>query len=196
MATLDGQDHLPAIPQPGEDDEHGGLVLLQAGLDIDPVRPHVHGLEVVQPSALPRLVLRLPARLQPRDRRRRQRRRFAQQPAQGQVEVALGQPMQVQLGQEPADFLGAPLEQRQQPTLESRLDSADAGPAHRDRARHRAQPARLAEPVPISPCGVHAVSACVAGAPQGLLDLLLQQLLQQPLHPLAGERLQALPHGP
>jgi len=83
------------------------LVLLQARLDVDGVRPDVHGLEVVQPPALPGLVLRLPTGLQRRDRRCRQRRPRPQQPPQGQIEVAVGQPVQVQLGQEPAHFLGA-----------------------------------------------------------------------------------------
>ena len=112
IPALYREDDLPPIPECGDHDEHGRLVLLQPGLDVDPVRPHVDRLEVVQPPPLPRVVLPLPARLQSRDRRRRQWRGLPQQPAQGQLEVPLGQPVQVELGQQPAHFFGASLEQR------------------------------------------------------------------------------------
>jgi hypothetical protein len=110
IAALDRQHHLAPVPQRGDQHEHRRLVLLQPGLDVDPVRPQVHRLEIVQPPASPRVVFGLPAGLQPRHRGGRQRRARAEQPAERQLEVALGQAMQVQLRQEPADFLGAPLE--------------------------------------------------------------------------------------
>ena len=196
IPALHREDHLPPVAESGDHDEHGGFILLQPGLDVDPVRPHVDRLHVVQPPVLPRLVLRLPARLQPRNRRGRQRRGRAQQSAQGQIEVAVGQPVQVQLRQESAHFFGPPLEQRQQSALEPRLQPTDARPADRDRARHRAQPARLAVPVPIPRRGVHPVPTLVSAPAQDLLHFFLQELLQQPLHALPGERLQALPHRP
>jgi len=49
----------------------------------------------------------LPPRLEPGDGRGRQRRALAEEPAQGQIEFALSQPVQVQLGQKVADFRGA-----------------------------------------------------------------------------------------
>ena len=123
-------------------------------------------------------------------------RALAQQPPQGQVEVPLRQPVQVQLGQQPAHGLRAPLEQWQQPTLEPRRQPAHPGPADRERARHRTQPPGLAEPVPRPGRGVDGRPPLIAPPAQDLLHLFLQQLLQQPLDPLPGQRLQALPHRP
>src|SRR2546426_763692 len=72
------------------------------------------------------------------------------QPSQRQIEVPVGQPVQVQLGQEPPHFLRPPLEQRQQPTLEAPLQSPHPRPPHRDRPAHQTEPARLPEAVPVA----------------------------------------------
>src|SRR5439155_17814880 len=67
VAALDREHTLAAVPEAGDDHKDRGLVLLEAGLDVHAVHPEVDRLEVVQPPRPPRLVLRLPARFQPRD---------------------------------------------------------------------------------------------------------------------------------
>src|SRR5213592_1931392 len=129
IAARDGEDHLLAVAQRGQHDEDRGLVLLEAGLHVHAVHPEVDDVAVLDHPGLPEFVLRLPARLEARDRGRRQRCAVAEQPAQGEIEVALGQPVQVQLRQQPADFLRAPFERRQQPALEAFTQGAPAGAA-------------------------------------------------------------------
>jgi hypothetical protein len=97
--------------------------------------------------------------------------------------------VQIQLRQQAADLLRAKLEQRQQPTLESRLQSPHAWPTNRDRARHRAQPPGLAVPILIARGRVHGVPPSVAGSAKHAIDLSLQHPLQQPLNTVPGERL-------
>src|SRR2546426_12072819 len=99
------------------------------------------------------------------------------QPSQRQIEVPVGQPVQVQLGQEPAHFLRPPLEQRQQPTLEARLQPPHPRPPHRDRPAHETEPARLPEAVPVARRRVHPLPPLLAPPAQDLLHLLLEQLL-------------------
>src|SRR5215813_14780621 len=97
IAALDGEEDLLPVPQGRQDDEDRGLLLLQPGFHVHAVHPEVDDLEVLERARLPELVLGLPARLEARDRRRRQRGAVAEQPAQGEIEVALGQAMQVEL---------------------------------------------------------------------------------------------------
>ena len=196
IPTLHREHDLAPVAQRRDQHQDRRLVLLQSRLDVDAIGPEVHGLKLVHPAVLPRLVLHLPPGLQPRDRRRRQRRPRPQQPPQGQVEVAVGQPMQVQLGQELADLLGAPLEQRQQLTLEARLQPPHPRPLHRDRPAHQTEPPRLAPPVAVPRRRVHPRPPRIPLPAQDVLDLLLQHLLQPPPDPLPGVRLQRLPPRP
>src|SRR3989449_8387118 len=109
-------------------------------------------------SGLPEFVLRLPTRLEARDRGRRQRRAVAEQPAQGEIEVALGQPVQVQLRQQPADFLRAPFERRQQPALDAFTQPSHPRAPQGDRAVAQAQPPWLAEAVAVARNGLDTVA--------------------------------------
>jgi hypothetical protein len=196
VAALDGEDDLAPISQAGEDDEDGGLVLLQPRLDVDAIDPQDHRLEVGERPRAPQLVFGLPAGLQPRDRGGRQRSAITEQAAQGQIEVAQRQAVQVELRQELPHRLRPALEQRQQSALEALAQAADARPAEGDRAHAQAQPARLPEPVAIAGRRIDALPPHVAPAPQQRRDLFLQHPLQQVLHPLSGEGLQAFPDRP
>jgi hypothetical protein len=101
--------------------------------------------------------------------------------------------MQVQRRQQRADGLGPALEQRQDPALEAFRQPADARAADRDRPHAQAQAARLPEAIPIAPRGVDPRLPLIAPAPQHPVDLLLQDPLQQLLHPTPGKRLQVFP---
>src|SRR5712692_5195272 len=67
---------------------------------------------------------------------------------------------------------------------------------HRDRPITQTQPPRLAVAVAITTDRIDPGAPLVPAPAQALLDLVLQHLLQQPLDPLPGERLQRLPHRP
>ena len=136
--------------KPGEDHEHGGLVLLQPRLDVDAVDPQEHRLEVGERPRPPELVLGLPPRLQPGHRGRRQRGAVAEQPAQREIEVAQREPVQVQPREQLPHGLRPALEQGQQLALEPLGQPADARPPQGDRADAQAQPARLPVAVAIA----------------------------------------------
>src|SRR5437867_13094774 len=193
IAALDGEDHLLAVAQRGQHDEDRGLVLLEAGLHVYAVHPEVDDVAVLDRTRLPEFVLRLPARLEARDRGRRQRRAVAEQPAQSEIEVALGQPMQVQLRQQPADFLRAPFERRQQPALEAFTQPAHPRAPKGDRAVAQAQPPWLAEAVAVARNGIDTVAPLVPRPPEHAVHLFFQHPLQELLHALPGEGFQRLP---
>jgi hypothetical protein len=117
-------------------------------------------------------------------------------PPQGEIEVAEGEPVPVQSGEQLPHGLRPALEQGQQLALEPLGQSADARPSQRDRADAQAQPARLPVAVAIAGRVIDALTPGVASASQHRRDLVLRHALQQVLHPLPGEGLQALPHRP
>jgi hypothetical protein len=117
----------------------------------------------------------------------------ADQPAQGEIEVPLGQAVQVQLWQHPADFLGPALEGRQQPALKTLAQPAHPRPAEPDRPIAQAQPPRLAEPIAITGARIDGITPLVPPTAEHAVHLFLQHLLQELLHALPGEGLQRLP---
>src|SRR5262252_7507188 len=193
IAGLDGEEDLLPVPQRRQDDEDRGLLLLQPGFHVHAVHPEVDGLEVLERARLPKLVLGLPARLAARDRRRRQRGAVAEQPAQGEIEVALGQAMQVELGEKPPDFLGAPLECRQQAALKALAQPSHPRAPQRDRAVAEAKPPRLPEAVAVADRRVDRGTPLIPTTGEQLVDFRFQHLLQELLHAVPRERFERLP---
>ena len=99
IAWDDRQNLLTTVAHRTDDDQKSGLLLFEPGFDIDAVRPGVDELAIIQSSRAPGVVFDDPLVPQTSDRRRRQRRSFAQETAQRQLEVTLGQTVQVQLRQ-------------------------------------------------------------------------------------------------
>jgi hypothetical protein len=185
-----------AVAQGGQHHQDRRLLLLQAGLHVHAVHPQVDDVKVGDRPHPPQVVLCLPARLQPRDRRGRQRRSLAQQSAQGQIEVAQGQAVQVQLRQQPTYFLRPALECRQQPALKPLTQAPHPRALHGDRSVTQAQPPRPPEPVAIPWGHIDGTAPFVPAPAQELIDFFFQHPLQEALHPLPCERLQRLPFGP
>ena len=101
--------------------------------------------------------------------------------------------MQVQLGEEPTDFLGAPLERRQQAALEALAHPTDPRAAQRDGAVAEAQPPRLPEAVAIADRRVDRGTPSIPTAGEQLVDFRFQHLLQELLHAVPRERFERLP---
>ena len=101
--------------------------------------------------------------------------------------------MQVQLRQQPADFLGPAFERRQQPALETRAQPAHPRPPERDRPVAQAQAPGLPEAVAIARGRINGVPPLVPPAAEHAIYLFLQHLLQELLHALPGEGLQRFP---
>jgi len=101
--------------------------------------------------------------------------------------------VQVQLRQQAADFLRAPLERRQQPALEALVQPAHPRPAQRDRPVAQAEPSRFPEPVAMARRRVDHRLPLIPSPAEELVHFFLQHLLQQPLHAVARERLQRRP---
>ena len=120
----------------------------------------------------------------------------AEQSAQREIEVAQREPVEVQPREQLPHGLRPALEQGQQLALEALGQPADARPPQGDRPHAQAQPARLPIAVAIAGRGIDALTPRVAPAPQHRHDLFFQHPLQQVLHPLPGEGLQALPDRP
>jgi hypothetical protein len=135
----------------------------------------------------------LPPGLEARDRRRRERRTVTEQSAQGEIEVALGQPVQVEFGEQPADFLRASLERRQQLALEALTQAAYPRTPERDRPVAEAQPARFAEAVAVADRGIDRRAPLLPVAGEQPVHFLFQHPLQELLHTVSSERLQRLP---
>ena len=89
------------------------------------------------------------------------------QAPQGQLEVALRQPVQVEFGQQPGHLLRASLEQRQDAALKALLQASNPRPSHLDGARHQRQPPRLAVAVARAR-GVHRRPARIPCTPERL----------------------------
>ena len=161
IARDNRQDFFAPIAHRADDHQESGFLLLKTGFDVDPVRPGVDELAVIQSSAAPGVVFDDPLLTQTSDRGRRQRRSLAQQAAQRQLEVVLRQTVQVKLWQQLTCFLGAPGEQRQYRTLKSLFQTPHPRAFHLDRARGQGQSPPL--PVPI---------AVAAGCVQRCLSLV------------------------
>src|SRR5208282_5460161 len=136
LSAFNRQHYFAPVPQGAHDHQQRGLAILKTRFHIQTIGPGVHYLEIIQPPAAPRRVLQLPLRPQPLDRRRRERRTIAEQSTQRELEISLGEPVEVKLGQKLADFFGPAHEQRQKPTLEALLQAPYPRPLHFDRARH------------------------------------------------------------
>jgi site-specific recombinase XerD len=109
---------------------------------------------------------------------------LAQKAPQGQIEVTLGQPVQVERREDLAHGLGAALEQRQEAALEALRQPSDSRPPDRDRPGAQRQPARLPQAVAVADRCVDPVTPHVARPPQQFLHLFLQQLLEPRLDAL------------
>ncbi len=195
ITGLDGQHLLTAVAHGADDDQQGSLVLLQSGLDVDAIGPDVNQLAVVQSALLPGLKLFLPLGPQTANGRSRQGGTITQQSPQRQLEVALRQAVQVELGQHLGHRLRAAHEQRQDPALKALFQSPNPRPSHLDRTRHQRQPARLAVSVTRPRVAVHRLPALVARASQNFRHLFLQHPLQQALDRRSGPGFQRLPRG-
>ena len=194
-ARRHGEDFLGAVRHGPDDDQQGRLVLLEARLHIDPVRPGVDQLPARERALLPPGVLPDPLLPQPAHRGLRQRRPVAQQAPQRQFEVPLGQAVQVQLHHQLGRLLRPPREQRQHPALEPFLHVADPGPAHLHSPRGQRQVPRLPVPVAVSlrPALDRHPALRLRPAAEELRDLVFQDLLDELLDLPADHLLQRLP---
>ncbi len=153
-------------------------------------------MPVLQPPRPPGVVLELPPPLQPRDRTGRQGRPVPQEPPQRQLEVPLGQPMQVEFGQEGAHRLSPPLKQRQNPALEAPHAPPHPRPLHRDRPGLHGHAPRRPVAVPVARRGIHRRPPLRRPPPQQRRDFLLQERLDERLHLPPRKRLERLPRRP
>jgi len=144
---------------------------------------------------LPHLVLGLPTRLQTRDRHRRQGRPIAEQAAQGQIEVAVRQAVQYNVGKRrPSSSV------RRLNSGRIRLANRSSSPRTRGWRKVivpllRLSRPRAAEPVAIARRRVDHRPPLIPSPAEGLVHFFLEHLLQQPLHAVARERLQRRPFG-
>jgi hypothetical protein len=118
---------------------------------------------------------------------------LAEQSAPGQIEVALGQPVQVQLGQQLAHFVRAALERRQESALKPLAQPTHPRAPQQDRPVGQAQPAGLAEAIAIPGRRVDGGAPLIPPSGEQAVDLFFQHPLQESLHALSGERLPGLP---
>jgi len=101
--------------------------------------------------------------------------------------------VQVEVRQERPDLLGAAGEQGQDLAAERLIGVGDPRPAQRDRAARHRQAPLLAVAVAIPGRSVDRGPARGASAAEVLADLLLEDALDEALHLIAGEGLQARP---
>jgi hypothetical protein len=90
-------------------------------------------------------------------------------------------------------LLGAPHEQRQNPTLETLLQAPHPRPPKLDRAGHHRQAPRLAVPIAVPLRHIRCRSPFRPAAAEQLGNLLLQQILNPVLNPTPGKFLQRAP---
>src|SRR6478672_6934743 len=96
---LEADEFLLALGCRADQHQHAFGGFFHPGLQVDPVRPHIHVSSRRQVALLPGVVIRLPFCGQPRNHRRRQVRRvLAQQSAKRLLEVAGRHPAQVENG--------------------------------------------------------------------------------------------------
>ncbi len=150
VAGLERNDPFRAIRERRERDQHGRLLLLEAGLHVDPVDPEVDDLEPRQALPRPRVKLDVPLLFEPRDRRGRDGRFVTQEASERQVHVPLGQAVEVELRQETVNLTGASHEERKQPALEALVQVARPGAVYGDGAALHREPPGLAVAVAVA----------------------------------------------
>ena len=178
----DRQNLLSTVAHRTDDDQKSGLFLFQPGFDIDSVRPRVHQLAVVQSSRAPGVVFDDPLVPQTSDRRQRQRRSRAQKTTQRQLEVTLGQTVQVQLRQQLTHLLSAASEQRQDGTLEALLQAPHPRTFYLDRAGRQRQLTQLPVSISVAAGRIQQGLALLTNSSQYVRDFLFQYRLHQLLN--------------
>ena len=118
------------------------------------------------------------------------------QAPQGELEIALRQPVQVQVRDQRVDLRRAAGKQREDPACKPLFHPPDPRAAHRHRPTPQRQLPGLAIPVPIPRHSVHGLPALRPAPPQELGDLFLQDRLEKPLNILPHPLLQVLPGDP
>ena len=108
VPLLHGQQLLLAVGTHPDDDQDGGLLPLLAGLQVQPVGEDVD-VALAERPAPPEPVLVFPLLLEPQDGVRRQPLGGPDQGAEHRLEVAAGQPLEVEAGEQPALGPRAPL---------------------------------------------------------------------------------------
>jgi hypothetical protein len=96
---------LAPIRTRADDHEQARVLGFQAGTEVDAVGPQVGEGALDRPVAEGAIV-GLPVGLEPQDRRARQSGPFAEEPAEGGLEVARAQALEVQPGEQPLGVLG------------------------------------------------------------------------------------------
>src|SRR5581483_7505761 len=176
VAELQGQELLRAVLAGSNDGQEGRLVLLAAHSQVDAIRPHIRVLMRPERSLRPGLVLLGPMLLEPHHRRGREGRRLAYQLPKHRLEVAGGEPFEIEAGEEGLRPGRGPLIPLDDSRLEAigrdlRRDVRHAGDAHVDRAHPDRQLALRQMPVPVAAEGL---AALVAGPAQKGGDFLLE----------------------
>src|ERR1700680_1071496 len=111
---LEADQFLLALGGRADQHEHTLGGRFHPGLQVDPIRPHVHVSPRRQVAFLPGIVIRLPFRRQPRDHGWRQvRRGLAQEGGERLLEVAGRHPAQVENRQQRVETLRPPRPLRQ-----------------------------------------------------------------------------------
>jgi hypothetical protein len=95
VALLDRQQLLASVGAHPDHHQQDRLLMLQTGLEVDPIREQV-GVAPAEGPSPPELALLGPLLLEPQDAIRRQRRGGANQGPEHRLEVAAGQSLQVQ----------------------------------------------------------------------------------------------------
>ena len=149
FTALAGQQHFFAIHPGADHDQQRRLAIFNAGLHVKAIGPHVDDFHRRQILLFPIFEFELPFRLQPLDRGSRQRRSISQQSAQRQLEIALGQPVQIQLRKHPAQLFRLPMKHGNDAAFEAFLGVSHARAAHLDRPTHHAEIPPPTMPVPI-----------------------------------------------
>ncbi len=141
-SDLKAHEFLPALRCGADEDEHALGLGLHPGLEVDTVRPDIHVAAGQEVAALPALVVRLPLSGQSRQHPGREVGRvLPEQSRQGFLEVAGGDPAQVQDRQQGIEAAGPPCPSRQdgrgEPKLALRRSLSsipDLRPPHRQTA--------------------------------------------------------------
>jgi len=183
----------------GDRNQHVGAPMVPAALLrgsrllLGQGRPDIYDLQVIEPPLFSGLILQLPVGLQPCQRGGRERRPLTQQSAQGQLAIAQGQAMQVELRQPVTHLPGPSLKQEQDPTDKALAQPQHPRPTHGDRPQTQTQPPGLAITV-TQPLGhIDRGPTGRFGPTQQRGDLLFQEYLDEVLNLLPYERFQAVP---
>jgi len=176
--------------RPGADDHEQTRVLrFESGTEIDPVGPDV-GVATAERAGSPAFVIGRPVVLEPDDRRGRQRRSLAEQFAEGRLEVARGEALQIEPGEEALGRGGEVASPGQDRRLERRRVGRDVthpGRADPDRPGPDADLARAGIAVAVADVRGPAL---VVGASEVLVHLGPQGLFEHPSGALPGDGLE------